>query len=81
MYNAAIRQAKDEAEKERTKRKLYARENEPEDEELSLEAIKRRFPLKRKICRRYREFMELHNRLTAGKLGIYLKGINEAQSA
>ena len=81
VYNAAIRQAKDEAKKERMKRKLYARENEPEDEELSLEAIKKRVPLKRKICRRYREFMELHNRLTAGKLGIHLKGINEVHLA
>ena len=63
------------------KRKLYARENEPEDEELSLEAIKGKVPLKRKICRRYREFMELHNRLTAGKLGIHLKGINEVHLA
>ena len=80
VYNAAIRQAKDEAKKEKMKRKLYARENEPEDEELSLEAIKSRVPLKRMINRRYREFMELHNRLTAGKLGIHMKGMNEAQS-
>ena len=77
VYNAAIRQAKDEARKEKMKRKLYARENEPDDEELSLEAIKSRVPLKRKICRRYREFMELHNRLSAGKLGIHLKGIKK----
>ena len=80
VYNAAIRQAKDEAKKEKMKRKLYARENELEDEELSLEAIKSRVPLKRMINRRYREFMELHNRLTAGKLGIHMKGMNEAQS-
>jgi len=56
------------------KRKRYSRENEPEDEELSLEALKRRVSLKRMINRRYREFMELHNRLTAGKLGIHTKG-------
>lgn len=61
--------------KERMKRKLYARENEPEDEELSLEVIKRSVPLKHMIQRRYREFMELHNRLTAGKLGVHMKGM------
>ena len=62
------------------KRKLYARENEPEDEEVSLEAVKRSVALKRMIHRRYREFMELHNRLTAGKLGVHMKGTNEALS-
>ena len=80
VYSAAIRHAKNEAKKENMKRKLYANEKEPEDEEVSLEAIKRSVALKRMIHRRYREFMELHNRLTAGKLGIHMKGTNKAQS-
>lgn len=58
------------------KKKLYTvtADNEPEAEEISLDAIKRRVPLKRMIHRRYREFMELHNRLTAGKLAVHMKG-------
>ena len=62
------------------KRKLYARESQPEDEDVSLEAIKRSVAVKRMICRRYREFMELHNRLTAGNLGSHMKGTRETQS-
>ena len=58
------------------KRKLYAvTDNEPDDEEdISLDIIKRAIPLKRAINRRYREFMELHNRLTGGQLGVHMKG-------
>jgi len=62
------------------KRRLYARESQPEDEEVSLEAIKRSVAVKRMIFRRYREFIELHNRLTAGKLGSHMKGTSETWS-
>ena len=48
---------------------------EADDDELSLEKIKRRVPLKRVINRRYREFMELHNRLTNGPFSVHMKGI------
>lgn len=77
VYSAAIKQAKNEAKKERMKRKLYAvtDNNEPQDDqEISLDAVKRRVPLKHMIHRRYREFMELHNRLTGGKLAVHMKG-------
>ena len=75
MYKAAIKEANNAAKKERTKRKLYAgADNPPEDVEISMDMIKRNVPLKRVINRRYREFMELHNRLTGGKLSGYMKG-------
>ena len=58
------------------KRRLYGDPtfNEDDDAELSLENIKSRVPLKRVINRRYREFMELHNRLTSGELAVHMKG-------
>ena len=75
MYNAAIKEAKNTARKERVKRKLYAAtDSQPEDVEISMDVIKRTVPLKRVINRRYREFMELHNRLTGGKLSVHMKG-------
>ena len=75
VYKAAIKEANNAAKKERTKRKLYAgADNPPEDVEISMDMIKRNVPLKRVINRRYREFMELHNRLTGGKLSSYMKG-------
>ena len=58
------------------KRRLYGNptDNEQDDEELSLDRIKRNVSLKRSINRRYREFMELHNRLTGGELCEHMKG-------
>ncbi len=76
VYSAAMKQAKNEAKKERMKKKLYAvpDNNEAQDEqEISLDVVKRTVPLKRMIHRRYREFMELHNRLTGGKLAVHMK--------
>ena len=78
VHNAAIKQARSDAKKEQIKRKLYGdpiHSNEADDDELSLEKIKRRVPLKRVINRRYREFMELHNRLTNSPLSVHMKGI------
>ena len=58
------------------KRRLYGdhTDNGQSDEEISLDRIKRNVPLKRVIDRRYREFMELHSRLTGGELGVHMKG-------
>lgn len=78
VHNAAIKQARSDAKKEQIKRKLYGdpiHSKEADDDELSLEKIKRRVPLKRVINRRYREFMELHNRLTNSPLGVHMKDI------
>ena len=82
MYSAAVKQAKSEAKKERMRRRLYGdlTDNEQEDKELSLERIKRNLPLKRVINRRYREFMELHNRLTGGQLSVHMKGIDQNET-
>lgn len=82
VYSAAIKQAKSEAKKERMRRRLYGdlTDNEQEDKELSLERIKRNVPLKRVINRRYREFMELHNRLTSGQLSVHMKGIDQNET-
>ena len=76
VYSAAVKQAKNEAKKEQMRRRLYGdlTDNEQEDEGFSLERIKRNVPLKRVISRRYREFMELHNRLTSGQLSAHMKG-------
>ncbi|PFX34399.1 uncharacterized protein LOC111325244 [Stylophora pistillata] len=76
VYKAAIKEAKNAAKKEMTKRNLYAgNDNLLEDVEISMDVIKRSVPLKRVINRRYREFMELHNRLTGGNLSVYMKDI------
>ena len=82
LYSTAIKQAKSEAKKEQMKRKLYAAtESEPQDEDISLDVIKRRVARKRMIHRRYREFMELHNRLTGGKLAVHMKGEHSTTNA
>lgn len=83
VHSAAIKQARSDAKKERMKRRLY---DDPmhnkevgDDDEMSLDKIKRRVLLKRIINRRYREFMELHNRLTNGPLSVHMKGIMKIQ--
>ena len=60
------------------KRRLYAddKDSKEDDEEISLDRIKQNVPLRRVINRRYREFMELHNRLMSGELAVHMKGIH-----
>lgn len=60
------------------KRRLYAddKDSKEDDEEISLDRIKQNLPLRRVINRRYREFMELHNRLMSGELAVHMKGIH-----
>lgn len=61
------------------KKRLYAdddKDSKEDDEEISLDRIKQNVPLRRVINRRYREFMELHNRLMSGELAVHMKGIH-----